>query len=67
VAALFSSMDGYLALETKKDFFKRMLNVLLSTAASSSVVHVKMFQTFTRTRLFSHAEMSDSLSFEWFN
>ena len=61
---MFSGMDGYLALETKNDFFKRMLNMLLSTAVSSSVVHVKMFQTFTRIRLFSLAEMSDSLSFE---
>lgn len=58
---MFSGMDGYLALETKNDFFKRMLNMLLSTAVSSSVVHVKMFQTFTRIR---HAEMTDSLSFE---
>jgi len=59
VAALFSGMDGYLALETKKDFFKRMLNVLLSTAASSSVVHVNlrelaylvMLKCLTRSRL----------------
>ena len=64
MAALFSGMDGYLALETKNDFFKRMLNMLLSTAVSSSVVHVKMFQTFMSIRLFSLAEMSDSLSFE---
>ena len=64
MAALFSGMDGYLALETKNDFFKRVLNMLLSTAVSSSVVHVKMFQTFMSIRLFSLAEMSDSLSFE---
>ena len=38
--------------------------MLLSTAVSSSVVHVKMFQTFMSIRLFSLAEMSDSLSFE---
>ena len=64
MAALFSGMDGYLTLETKNDFFKRMLYMLLSTAVSSCVVHVKMFQTFMSIRLFRHAEMSDSLSFE---